>query len=346
VNRGHEVFFDRHSLEAASDYNDRIRAKIRSSDRFLFLASRAAIQPGKYTLTEIDLARQAWPSPVGRVISVIVDPDLAPEMLPAYLSSVAPAVVSGSAPAEIVAMFERAGKIKLACWSCLAISAGLLIGLAALLRGIANPTPFSDSDVSIVRPDYVHFRPRERPPSDFGKAGSDAFWISSPVTITLPIAYSSRNTRSPSVQIIEEDLDLEIGDRKENYRWAYIVEIGGASLSDGRCSDWLCQRSSVKSQNLRPGEIAETRETMYLPVSNTPVKWKELIDAVLIDAARMKVTMRAKLVVADGGTSELRRELACELDTAGARALMLQLGYKPNQNPRPPTWQPRCRDVR
>ena len=64
-NDGHQVFFDKDSLPPGGDYNERIRKAIRSSDRFLFLASRSALESGKYTLTELDFARQRWPSPVG-----------------------------------------------------------------------------------------------------------------------------------------------------------------------------------------------------------------------------------------------------------------------------------------
>ena len=95
LNRGHKVFFDRDSLPPASNFNERIRKAIHSSDRFLFLASRTALQKGKYTVTELEFARQTWPSPVGRVISVIVDPELKPEMLPPYLSSICAVTVSG-----------------------------------------------------------------------------------------------------------------------------------------------------------------------------------------------------------------------------------------------------------
>jgi hypothetical protein len=50
--------------------------------------ARYALDNGKYTLTELDMARQRCPSPVDRVILVIIDPALAAQTLPGYLSNV------------------------------------------------------------------------------------------------------------------------------------------------------------------------------------------------------------------------------------------------------------------
>jgi hypothetical protein len=50
-------------LPAGESYNDRIRAAIGESDLFLFLISPEAVAPGRYTLAELDFARERWPHP-------------------------------------------------------------------------------------------------------------------------------------------------------------------------------------------------------------------------------------------------------------------------------------------
>src|SRR5271155_2735996 len=84
-NAGHIVFFDKDALPPARDYNDRIRRAIGGADRFIFLASRSALSVGKYTITELEFVRRRWASPDGKVFPVIVDPELQPSELPAYL---------------------------------------------------------------------------------------------------------------------------------------------------------------------------------------------------------------------------------------------------------------------
>ena len=345
-NSGHRVFFDKDSLPPAGDFNKRIRKAIRYSDRFLFLASRSALEKGKYTLTELDFARQRWPSPVGRVFSVIVDPQLNYEMLPTYLSSVQALSISGDVPAEIAAVVERTRSVHVACWACLGLSSLALAGAVGLATGVIPlPTSFVPTEIEIVAPEYVHFRPRARPPEDFGTPGADTSWASSPVTITLPVAYSSNNFRSAPAQVLGEEVQLQIADRKEKYTWAYIVEILGDSVADPRCADWLCVRGNVKAENVKPGETTGTRETMFLPSSTVPLLWAQLIDLVTAPDGpwAAKVILRSRVVVADGSKkSNITREVDCPLDVAGARQRIMAQGYKPGQNPRPPMWQPSC----
>jgi hypothetical protein len=191
----------------------------------------------------------------------------------------------------------------------------------------------------------VHFRPRARPPDDPSARGADTAWATSPVTVTLPIAYSSGNARSAPVQLISEDVEVELGDRKETYTRTYVVEILSNSIAGTRCAEWLCQKDIVRTQNISPGEITPTRETMFTHAGGTPLTWRQLVDPVLAanGPATAKVTLRARLVVADGSAKQdLTREHECVLDVAGARQRMLTAGFRPGQDPRPPTWEPRC----
>ncbi len=134
-NDGHRVFFDKESLPPGRHFNEQIRKAIRYSDRFLFLASRNALQGGRYTLTELEFARTRWPAPVGRVFAVIVDPELKPDMLPVYLSSVQVLSIAGNTPAEIAAAIDRTSGIRTMYWACAAVSTLALAGIIGLASG-------------------------------------------------------------------------------------------------------------------------------------------------------------------------------------------------------------------
>jgi hypothetical protein len=143
---------------------------------------------------------------------------------------------------------------------------------------------------------------------------------------------------------LSEELELQIGDWKEEYTWAYVVEIISGSIADTRCSDWLCQKANVKTENLKPGETTGTRETMFLHSSGNHLLWKQFIDSIIAPdgAAAFKITLRSRIVVADGSKRDISREVECRVDVSGARQSMIAVGYEPGRDPRPPTWQPRC----
>jgi hypothetical protein len=99
---GHSVFFDRDALPAGGDYNSRIRQEIEQSDAFVFLVSPHSTEKRGYALTELKFARGKWPSPVGRVLPVMVAPTDYRE-IDRYLASVTVLEPVGSAAAETVA---------------------------------------------------------------------------------------------------------------------------------------------------------------------------------------------------------------------------------------------------
>jgi hypothetical protein len=97
---GCEVFYDEQSLPPGGDYQARIRAAVNNCDLFVFIASSASIVAGKFTLTELKFARERWPSPINRVLPVVID-ELKPRDLPNYLQAATVLTVSGSAAAEV-----------------------------------------------------------------------------------------------------------------------------------------------------------------------------------------------------------------------------------------------------
>ncbi|MEN8259076.1 MAG: ankyrin repeat domain-containing protein [Pseudomonadota bacterium] len=82
---GNEVFFDRHSIKVAEDFNRVIWGEIQKAELFVFLISPNSVRPGSYALTELTLAEKKWPNPEGKVLPVVIEPiDLAD--IPIYAS--------------------------------------------------------------------------------------------------------------------------------------------------------------------------------------------------------------------------------------------------------------------
>lgn len=346
TNAGHKVFFDKSSLPPGSDYNDQIRKAVSSSDRFVFLASRSGLAQGKYTRTELDFAQQRWPSPVGRVYPVLVDPQFNPAELPAYLRSVHCLSVSGSAAAEVLSLIEQTSPVKSWCWACLVLSfASLAIAISLAVGLLPLRATYRVGDVALVAPEYAHFRPRSRPPDDPSKAASSTDWVSSPVTLTLPIAYSHKNAGGAAVQLHREQAGLQLGPVSGEFVWTYVVEVSGSSVSAAGCNDdWLCRKSDVSAQNLRPGETTGTRETMFLS-SADQISWARFIDSMLADDGpdTAMVTLRSVLASGAGASGSNPSITAqCRIDVAGSRRRMLAAGFRSGFNPRPVVWQPRC----
>lgn len=101
-----DVFFDRDDLPPGGEFNLAIRNAIRGSDLFLFIASRESVREGAYALTELGIARQRWPHPAERVLTLLAD-DTPLAALPAYLSAVTVLVPAGDPVAETVDAVAR-----------------------------------------------------------------------------------------------------------------------------------------------------------------------------------------------------------------------------------------------
>ncbi|HMN43840.1 MAG TPA: SUMF1/EgtB/PvdO family nonheme iron enzyme [Povalibacter sp.] len=98
--QGHDVFFDRDDLPAGEGYTTRIRAAIERCDLFVFFIGPNAIDPGSYTLNELDVARRVWPKPSGRVLPVVLHP-VPLTQLPAWLTSVTLLESAGNTTAAV-----------------------------------------------------------------------------------------------------------------------------------------------------------------------------------------------------------------------------------------------------
>lgn len=97
---GYDVFYDESSLPPGGDYHDRIHKAILRCDVFVFLISKESISHGKYTLAELKFAREKWPSPVGRVLPVVLQ-SVPTQDIPPYLAATTILTVHGNAAAEV-----------------------------------------------------------------------------------------------------------------------------------------------------------------------------------------------------------------------------------------------------
>ena len=103
---GFTVFFDSQSLPPSGDFQDRIRAAIDKSDVFIFLITTNSVMNGKFTLTELSLARKKWPHPAGHVLGVNLD-NLSAKSIPNYLLASSMLSIIGDAPAEVRSATEQ-----------------------------------------------------------------------------------------------------------------------------------------------------------------------------------------------------------------------------------------------
>lgn len=104
--QGHDVFFDRDDLPPGEEYHARIRSAIARSHLLVFLISPDAVDPGSYTLTEIDIAEQSWKRASGRLLPVVLRATPL-ESLPHFVRSVTLLEPGGNLPATVAAAVHR-----------------------------------------------------------------------------------------------------------------------------------------------------------------------------------------------------------------------------------------------
>jgi hypothetical protein len=98
----YQVFFDKDALRAGAAYDQTIREEIWRCRLFVVLISPEMFKEQSYVLTEVQLAKDAWPSPVGHVLPVMIA-QIDRRQLPAYLRRLTPLHVEGDMAAEVAA---------------------------------------------------------------------------------------------------------------------------------------------------------------------------------------------------------------------------------------------------
>ena len=143
---GHSVFFDRAEISAGDPFDPLIRQAILRSDILVFLASPSALRQGAYTLSEIRIAEERWPSAAHRVIPVLLG-EVQVQDLPPYLRAVSSIKPVGDPIAEIAASVA-AQERHVRWWrvSIEPIAAGLVVGVVlGVIAGIfLNALNFDD----------------------------------------------------------------------------------------------------------------------------------------------------------------------------------------------------------
>jgi tetratricopeptide (TPR) repeat protein len=102
----HTVFFDRDDLAPGLAYDARIAEAIDQADVFLFLISPESVMEGRYTLTELGLAKRKWSHPNRHVLPVMIRATPF-DRIPPYLKAVTVLKPAGDVPAEVAEEIRR-----------------------------------------------------------------------------------------------------------------------------------------------------------------------------------------------------------------------------------------------
>ena len=100
------MFLDRDDLPAGESYDQRIEIAINDSDILLFLITPHSVEAGRYTLTELTLARHKWSNPSGHVLPVMAR-KTSLDQVPSYLKAVTILEPVGNITAETTAAVDR-----------------------------------------------------------------------------------------------------------------------------------------------------------------------------------------------------------------------------------------------
>lgn len=331
-NAGHDVFFDVDSLPASAEYNDRIRSAIDEADRFVFIASKQALEPGKFTLTELQFAKQRWPAPQGKVVPVLVNDGVKVSDLPVYVRSVSVMTVQGNAVAEIVDAVQKTRRTGRLCKSVTAAAAASLVaGLAYVGGGFT--VGLQPTDIVLMPPQGIHFRPVVDAPLKPDGSEPIKDWAASPLTVTvMPVAYTHRTEPGRRARVVRENVDLTFAAMKHEMRAIYIVEI-----TDAPCGDrWFCIKGNAGVETIEPG-ASINRETMFVLLRPEEMNWRQFVDAMLATSdLLMTVEYRAVVEVSEqGGPKRIELRQRCGIDTASLRASLEKAGFKAGGDSKP-----------
>lgn len=144
---GHDVFFDESNLKPSDAYDRVIQSQIAKSDVMLFLCSEYSLSPGRYTLTELEMAKAVWKAPQGRVLPILLgNTDFGD--LPAYLKGLSAYRQKGDPVSEITQMandlVNRRRRKRRLIWGG-AIAAASLLAVGAYVTGTQVKVVESDT---------------------------------------------------------------------------------------------------------------------------------------------------------------------------------------------------------
>lgn len=101
-----DVFLDRDKLQPGHGYHEKIHSEIEKCEVFVFLLSNESIRPDRYTMSELQFAREKWPNPDGHVLTVPIAEYQKTE-LPPYLGATTFVSTVGNIPTNVRARVKR-----------------------------------------------------------------------------------------------------------------------------------------------------------------------------------------------------------------------------------------------
>lgn len=330
ANDGHRVFFDKDSLVPGSNFNDRIRSEIRMSDRFVFLLTKPALEPGRFTLSELQFAKERWPAAKDNVLPVLLDPSLPVHDIPAYLRSVHILHVEGNAPAEVAAAIAQGSTRKFRT-PFIGATAAASIGLAAFFYYSHEFGGAKQAHFKLLPPDQVDFRPLKQP------TASNLDWLDSDVAVTMvPVQYSNMGNRP--VRIHNEKVELRLKDKSYGYKRFNEVEFKPAPCP----GDWLCTLKGVGAESLEPGRTL-SRQTMFIPDGDAKMNWRQFLATIIDELAEVAEARLVSISEVTGwtNTSEASLDIVCHINLKRLKEQLDAAGYRTSQMP-PPRLSPYC----
>jgi hypothetical protein len=326
TNDGHDVFIDANSLRVGDGWNEKLRAAIQRTDRFVFLASRHSLRPGAFTLTELDMAQTRWPSPVGVVWPLIADPTIDPDTLPIYLQSVQAHVPKGDPVTELALAIDDSRRVGTTCLAVTAAAIALLAGAA-----VVGPEAIGPGGAALTTPEQAILMPAEKPDPNDG-------WMASATAVTLiPVGYTNNGRRD--VRIEKETATVALGGRTVGYQWFNEVDI------KPQCAPiYLCTTGSLGPHTL-PAYGTVTRETMYMPTDEKALPWQAFVAHACTTADRtvdITVTSTTRTTTLVGSTAQ-PLTTTCRIDVAKMRTWLVENGFcKPGETRVPVRLTPLC----
>lgn len=313
-NAGHTVFFDKDTLISGFDFNKRIKSEIQKSDLFVFLLSKEALAAGRFTLTELSLAKDRWPAPESYVIPVLLDPSLSLDAIPFYLRSVHILHVEGNAPAEVaIAVQKLGGKRRRA--SMVAAGVAVIAGLLVAFGGFLHNT---GEQFQILQPDQIDFRSM-KPPSN-----KENDWLESDVVLTIvPVQYS--NTTNRVVRIHDEKTKLRVDEHTYSFKRFNEVEFKPTPCPD----DWLCTKKSAGAENLEPGRTL-SRQVMFIPSGTKRLTWQDFLKIVIVGtASKADILLEAETETSEWGKAATTvKSVVCSIDLVRLKGQIESAGYR------------------
>jgi hypothetical protein len=343
VNAGHSVFFDVNSIPGSADYIDKIQCSIENSDRFVLLASQEALAPGKFVMTELQFAKERFPSPAGKVLPVMIDPRVGIGDLPVYLRSVSVLNVSGNAPAEVVAAINKTREVGTLCKSVtlagvLAVASTAAFAVLDMSGRLGGGS--GGADVALLPPEHIHFRSLEDAPIKLEAPGASMKWIDTAVTVTvMPVAFVHRSEPGRRVRILSEAVTLTINGKAIAFRPVHVVEI-----TDQKCGDrWYCIKGNAGVETLDPGQSIR-RETMFIAKEDGAPSWRTVVNDI-IKQPNMPITVRFEAKVETVGSPDAGSRILsvdCRIDTLRLNAQVKAQGYIAEEDIKPLFLEPDC----